>query len=210
LYLSRKYGGRGLKQLEEAYILEITKLMEYVASTEDPLIPIVRTHQNNIKSAMVQTPRSLRAELQKGTRKIKDSVAEKTLERWWGKRMHGQFPHSLDEKLVDNEQSYQWLEFGNITGETESTIVAAQDQAISTSYFKNKILKEETDSKCRLCKQCEETTAQLISGCPILVKNEYLMRHDKVGVHLHYSICKALGIKMTDKWYTHTHPQTSM
>jgi hypothetical protein len=30
------------------------------------------------------------------------------------------------------------------------------------------------------------------------------MRHDKVGAHLHYSICKALGIEMTDKNHTHT------
>ena len=30
-----------------------------------------------------------------------------------------------------------------IKGETESKIVAAQDQAISTNYFKNKIFKEE-------------------------------------------------------------------
>jgi len=29
------------------------------------------------------------------------------------------------------------------------------------------------------------------------------MRHDKVCAHLHYSICKALGIETTDKWYTH-------
>jgi len=36
-----------------------------------------------------------------------------------------------------------------------------------------------------------------------LAKNEYLMRHDKVCTHLHYSLCKALGIETTDKWYTH-------
>ena len=29
------------------------------------------------------------------------------------------------------------------------------------------------------------------------------MRHDKVCTHYHYSICKALGIETTDKWYTH-------
>jgi len=40
-----------------------------------------------------------------------------------------------------------------------------------------------------------------------LAKNEYLMRHDKVCTHLHYSICKALGIETTDKWYTHTCPR---
>jgi hypothetical protein len=98
---------------------------------------------------------------------------------------------------------YQWLKFGDIKGETESTIVAAQDQAISTNYFENKVLKEETDSKCQLCKQYEETTEHLPSGYSILAKNEYLMRHDRVGAHLHYSICKALGIETTEKWYTH-------
>ena len=29
------------------------------------------------------------------------------------------------------------------------------------------------------------------------------MRHDKVHAHLHYSVCTALDIEMTDKWYTH-------
>jgi hypothetical protein len=52
--------------------------------------------------------------------------------------MHGQFPRSLDEKLVDKEQSYRWLKFEDIKGETESTIVAVQDQAISTTTFREK------------------------------------------------------------------------
>jgi len=102
--------------------------------------------------------------------------------------MHGQLPRNLDEKLVDIEQSYRWLKSGDIKGETENTIVAAQDQAISKNNFKNKILKKEIQSKCRLCKQHEETMEHLTSGCPILVKNEYIMRHDKVCTHLHYSI----------------------
>ena len=76
---------------------------------------------------------------------------------------------------MDIEQSYCWLKSSDTKGETESTIVAAQDQAISTSYFKNKILKEEIESKCRLCKQYEETIDHLTSGCPVLAKNEYLM-----------------------------------
>jgi len=91
-------------------------------------------------------------------------------------------PRNLDEKLVDIEQSYGWLKSGDIKGETESTIVAAQDQAVSTNHLK-KNLKEEFESKCRLCKQHEETIDRLTSGCPILAKNEYLMRHDKVCTH---------------------------
>jgi hypothetical protein len=58
--------------------------------------------------------------------------------KWEEKGMHGQFPRSLDKKLVDKEQSYQLLKFGDIKGETESTVVAAQDQAISKNYFKKK------------------------------------------------------------------------
>jgi hypothetical protein len=81
--------------------------------------------------------------------------------------------------------------------------VATQNQAVSTNYFKNKILKEEIESKYRLCKQHEETIDHLTSGCPILAKNKYLIRHDKVCSHLHYSICKVLGIETTDRWYTH-------
>ena len=63
--------------------------------------------------------------------------------------MHGKLLRKFDEKLVDIEQSYRWLKSGDIKGETESTIVATQNQATSTNYFQNKILKEEIDSKCR-------------------------------------------------------------
>ena len=154
---------------------------------------------------MLQSARCLKTEVQKETRKIKDSIGEKTKERWQGKRMHGQLPRNLDEKLVDIEQSYRWLKSGDIKGETESTIVAAQDQAISTNYFKNKILKEEIESKCRLCKHHEETIDNLISGCPILTKNEYLMRHDKVCTYCTTQYAKPWSIKPQTNG-THTCP----
>jgi len=47
-------------------------------------------------------------------------------------------PRNLDEKLAYNEQSYQWLKFGDFKEETESTVVAAEDQEINTNCFKNK------------------------------------------------------------------------
>ena len=83
--------------------------MEYVDKKEDPLIQVVRTHQHNTNSAVLQTARCLKTEVQRETRKMKDSIAEKTKERWHGKRKHEQLPRSLDEKLVDTEQSYRWL-----------------------------------------------------------------------------------------------------
>ena len=92
--------------------------MEYVDRKENPLIQEVRTHQHNTDSAVLQTARCLKAEVQRET-KIKESLAEKTKERWYGKRMHGQLPRNLDEKLVDIEQSYRWVKSGDIKGETE-------------------------------------------------------------------------------------------
>ena len=119
LYVPRKQGGRGLMQLEATHAVEITKLVDYVERKEDPLIQVVRTHQQNTNSAVLHTARCLKTEVQKETRKMKDSIAEKIEERWHGKRMHGQLPRNLDEKLVDIEQSYRWLKFGDIKGETK-------------------------------------------------------------------------------------------
>jgi hypothetical protein len=44
LYVPRKDGGRGLMQIEGAYITEVVKFKEYVEHTDDPLMQIVRTH----------------------------------------------------------------------------------------------------------------------------------------------------------------------
>ena len=113
LYVPRKQGGRGLMLLEAAHAVEITKLMEYVDRKEEPLIQAVRTHQHNANSAVLQTARRPEAEVQREI-KMKDSIAEKTKERWHEKRMYGQLPRNIDEKFVDIEQSYHWPKSGDI------------------------------------------------------------------------------------------------
>jgi len=78
LYVPRKQGRRGQIQLEEAYTVQITKLVEYVDRKEDPLIQTVRMHQHSINSAVLQTARHLKTAVQRGTKQIKESIAEKT------------------------------------------------------------------------------------------------------------------------------------
>jgi len=78
LYVPSKHGGSGLMQLEAVHAVEITKLAEYVDRKEDPLIHVVRTHQQNTVSVVLQAARCLKTEVQKETRKIKESIAEKT------------------------------------------------------------------------------------------------------------------------------------
>jgi hypothetical protein len=78
LYVPRKQAERGLLQLEAAHAIEITKLVEYVERKEDPLplTQVIRTHQH-IDPTELQTVRRLKAEVQRETRDIKGSIAEK-------------------------------------------------------------------------------------------------------------------------------------
>jgi hypothetical protein len=73
--------------------------------------------------------------------------------------MHAQLPRNLEVNVGDNEQAYRWLKFGHIKKETGCKTVANQDKAIKTNYFKNKNLKEETESKCRLCNNVKKLLA---------------------------------------------------
>ena len=53
-------------------------------------------------------------------------------------------------------------------------IIIKQDRAIQAKYYATKILNTETDSKCRLCQQFDETIDHIISACPILRKAQYI------------------------------------
>ena len=92
LVYTQKIRRKGLDAVRSSPAVEITKLVEYVGRKKDPLIQVVRTHYHNTYSAVLQTARCLKTEVQKETRKMKDSIAEKTKERWHGKRMYGQLP----------------------------------------------------------------------------------------------------------------------
>jgi hypothetical protein len=44
--------------------------------------------------------------------------------------MHGQYIWNIDRQLISKEDSFLWLTKGDLKAETESVIVAAQDQAL--------------------------------------------------------------------------------
>jgi hypothetical protein len=94
------------------------------------------------------------------------------------------------------EDMFLWLSKGDLKAETESEIVAAQDQALQAKYHATKILRTEKDRKCILCHQFEETVDHLISVCPILAKEQYIKQHDRVCAQLHFNICKKIEVKL--------------
>ena len=91
-----------------------------------------------------------------------------------------QYIRNIDRQLISEEDTFPWPSKGDLKGETESEIVVAQDQALQTKYYATKILNTETDNKCRLCQQFDETIDHIISAFPILAKEQYTKRHFRV------------------------------
>jgi len=63
-------------------------------------------------------------------------------------------------------------------------------------YYATKILKTETDSKCRLCHHFDATIDHIISACPILAKEQYIKRHDRVCAQMHFNMCNEIGVQL--------------
>ena len=52
--------------------------------------------------------------------------------------MHGQYIRNIDRQPISEEDTFLWLSKGDLKAETESEIVAAQDQALQTKYYTKK------------------------------------------------------------------------
>jgi len=66
--------------------------------------------------------------------------------------------------------------------------LATLGQALNTKHYATKILHTETDTKCRLCQQLDETIDHIISAYPILAKEQDVKGHDKVSAQIHFNI----------------------
>ena len=66
-----------------------------------------------------------------------------------------------------------WLKGTGIKRETESLILAAQEQAIRTNVIKAKIDNTWEESKCRMCGNVDETVNHIVSECNMLAQREY-------------------------------------
>ena len=129
----------------------------------------------------------------------KARVGESLKKKLKNKVMHVQYIRNIDRLLIGEEDTFLWLSKEDLKAETGSEIVAGQDQAVQTRYYATKLLSTETDSKCRLCQQFDETIDRIISECPILAKEQYIKRHDTVCAQLHFNICKGTEVQLDKK-----------
>ena len=59
-------------------------------------------------------------------------------EKWKNKVTHEQYIRNTDRQLISEEDTFLWLSKGDLKAETESEIVAAQDQAFTNEILRNK------------------------------------------------------------------------
>ena len=97
-----------------------------------------------------------------------------------------------------------WLKKGYLKKETESTIIAAQDQALCTRNMRKTVYGENVDSTCRVWGYADETVAHNVAECQKLAQKECKqVRHDNVAKVIHWKLCEKWGFEKSDQWYTH-------
>ena len=109
-------------------------------------------------------------------------------------KLHGQLEKETEE--IKTEMSWNWLTKGDLKRETESLLIAAQDQALHMNLVKRDIYNMGETNKCRLCGEKLDSVIHLVSACKMLAQREYKRRHDKVYQCLHWLLCvKSTGIR---------------
>ncbi|XP_067944992.1 uncharacterized protein [Watersipora subatra] len=94
-----------------------------------------------------------------------------------------------------------WLNKGNLTANTESLVVAAQEQVLPTRQLQTKIYHTRNDPGCRLCKDTPETIQHIISGRKQLVGSTYTEPHNHVAGVMYRSLCDEHGLnKPQHEW----------
>ena len=87
--------------------------------------------------------------------------------------------------------------------ETESLIVAAQNQSIKTNLVKAKIDKSQGDFLCIVCRKVDGSIDHIVSDCSKLSQKEYKGRHDSPRKIVHCKLARKCNFEAGDKWYEH-------
>ena len=128
LYVSRKKEGRGLASIKDSVDASIQRLENYIEKHERGLITAIRNNTDN-------------------TMANRRTISRK--QKWEEKQFYGRFKRLINN--ISSDKTWTWLRKGNLKRETESLLMAAQNNATRTNHIKARIVKTQQNSKCRLC-----------------------------------------------------------
>ena len=154
-----------------------------LASIKDSVDASIRRLEDYIKK---KKERLITATRNKKKNSIKGTTIPRKQKRQ-EKQLYGYSKHqtNLTRENLDTES------------ETESLLIAAQNNAIRTNYFKAK--KTQQNSKCRLGGDSNKTINHIISKWGKLAQKEYKTRHDWVKKVINREFCWKLKFDHTNK-----------
>ena len=126
LYVSRKEERRELASFEDSVEASIQRLEDYIQKHDGGLITAIRTDTDNTMGNRMTITRK----------------------QWEGKQIYGCFIRLINKILHDKTRT--WLRKGNFKRETESLLIATQNNAVRTNHIKVRIEKTQQNCKCML------------------------------------------------------------
>ena len=180
LYVSRKEGRKGLDNIEDSVDASIKQLEAYIEKHERGLITTIRIDTDHT---------------------IDDRMTTTRKQKWEEKQLYGCYKRLINS--ISHQNIWTWLRKGNLKRETESLLIAAQDNVIKTDHIKPRIDKMQQNSKCRLCSDRDEAINHMISECSKLTQKEYEARHDWLVKMIYWEMGKKLKFDHANKCYMH-------
>ena len=124
LYVSRKEGGRRLASIEDNVDASIRRLEDYIEKHEGGLITAIKNDTNNTMDNQMTITRK---------------------QKWEGKQLSKPFKRLVNN--ISHDKTGTWLRKGNFKRETESLLIAAQNNAVRTNHIKVRKDKTQQNSK---------------------------------------------------------------
>ena len=117
-------------------------------------------------------------------------------QKWEKKQLYSRFQRLIN--TMSPEKTWTGLRKGNLKRETESLLIAAQDNAVRSNHIKARIDKTQQNSECG---NRDETINYIISECSKFAQREYKARHDWFGKVILWEMCKKFKFDHSNKWY---------
>ena len=171
LYVSRKEGERGLVSIKDSVDASIQKLEDYIQKCDGARITAIRNDTDNTMDNRMTITRK---------------------QKWEAKQLYGRFKRLINK--TSHDKTWAWLRKGNFKRETESLLIATQNNAGRTNHIKARIDKTHQNSKCRQCGDSDQTMNHIISECSKLAQKEYKLRHGWVDKLIDCRMCNNLNL----------------
>ena len=231
IYIQRSEGGLGLLEIDQVHKNSIIGLNYYIQNNNSTFINIVKNEelrkpprtsiikkatdyqrQYNIDETLNIDRNNLQKEIKKIKKKYKDARIKNSISNWeqntWAKHYRIDV---LNKEYLDKKTTNQVISRSLLRNEDERIIIAAQDQALQTNWFKKNIQHQNISEMCRLCNNKIETVSHILSGCDILQQRDvYTKRHNAVCQLIHYKLCKKYNIPTTTDHHWEHRPELTI